>query len=70
MSSTALLLSSFRSVMGFPLLHSASSEPMRDQRVKEQLEALLLGSSHGLYSRQPQRWRMSSAGAVCRRAEP
>jgi len=67
MSSTALLLSNFRSVMGLPFVRFASSKPMRDHRVKKHLETLLLGSSHGLDSRQPPQWRLSGSGAVCRR---
>src|SRR5690242_3477582 len=70
MSSTADLLSSFGSTMVGPLLQIASSEPMRDQRVKEHVEALLLGSSHGLNPLQPQHGRLNGSGAVCRRTRP
>jgi hypothetical protein len=51
--------------MSFPSSLVVSSEPVRDERLKEHVETLLLGSSHGAHFRQPQDWPLSAAGAIC-----
>jgi hypothetical protein len=54
--------------MGFPSFVIVSSKPVRNERIKEHVETLLLSSCHGARFRQPQDWPLNAAGAICRQA--
>jgi hypothetical protein len=50
--------------MGFLSFSIVSSKPVRDQRIKEHVETLLLGSSHGAPFRQPKYGRLNAADTI------
>jgi hypothetical protein len=51
--------------MGFPSFVIVSSKPVRNERIKEHVETLLLSSCHGARFRQPQDWPLNATGAIC-----